>query len=75
MIGKYMPADYISGLMQAERYKKARCVLEFCFCLEDEGPKTVRDWSDRWGVPKTTAWTWCKEFEKEIDNHYKKVGW
>lgn len=75
MIGKYMPADYIRGLMEAEKYKKARCALEFCFYLQYEGQRTTREWAEIWGVGNTTAWTWYKDFDKAIDSHYTKVGW
>lgn len=64
------PKLYIHGLFSQGKGHKARCMLEYFFRTNDGERVSAKVWSTRWGVSRTTAWTWCKEFETAYEMNY-----
>lgn len=61
-------AAYIENLKELGNHKKAQAFMIYLHDINIGIHETPRAYGLRWGVGKTTAWQWLKDFNKEIDS-------
>lgn len=61
-------AAYVEELKELGNHKKASAFLIYLHDINIGIHETKGTYSPRWGVGKTTAWQWIKDFNEEIDN-------
>ncbi len=64
---KCFPVDYVDQLRSEGKRKKAMAFMDFCMDKESGEYNSVRFYAEAWGVGKSTAARWIKEFRYEID--------
>ena len=63
--------NQIIGYRDIQKYKKARCALEFYFMLDHDNTMSIGRWAKRWQVSTSTAFMWVKEFQEVYKRSYR----
>lgn len=61
------PTDFTDSLKRSGKREKARAFWEFCDDISNSEKNTDRFYAESWGISKTGARNWMKEFEIELN--------